>query len=210
MNIPENYFIYINIAIVAIYLTFIIVGLTKGLVYEIASIFYTLFSFAISWFAAPVLASSYPIVNLEKISEEFSLLTKFINANSIIDTLIYFVIVFLILKLLYIVLSLLLKSFNKVPVLGGINRLLGGVFGLVNGTLVILVLSILLTLPIFKNGQEVRENTFFKYVNNISVKVNDYIIENIDLKKYQTDSSIDIEQYREQLKEWLSNLNKDE
>ena len=209
MKIDETYFIYINIAIVAIYLGFIITGFVKGLVYELASIFYTLFSVAIAWFVSPVLASTYPIVNLEKISSELAMLSKFFDANSLLDTIIYFVIIFLLLKVVYVLLSIILKKFNDVPVLGGVNRLLGGVVGFINGTLVILAISLLLSLPIFKNGSEIKEKTFFKYVETISKTCSEYIIDKIDLNKYVVDETFDVDTYRDQLKDWLLNSDRD-
>lgn len=210
MIIPENYFIYINILIGIIYLLFIIVGYIKGFLYEIISLLYTGFSILVAWFISPVLANLYPLVKLENINEEANLINKFINVNSIADFIIYFVIVFLILKLIYVLISLIVKAFNKVPVLGKINKLLGGLFGIINATLITLAISLVFTLPIFKNGNEIREKTILKHISEISVRINNAFIENIKLEDYIVDSSFDVEGARQALKTWLESLNNNE
>lgn len=207
MIISEKYFIYINILIGIIYLLFIIVGYIKGLLYEIVSLIYTGFSILVAWFAAPVLASLYPLIKLEEINKEAGLINKFVNVDSIADFLIYFVIIFLALKLVYVLVSLIVKAFNKVPVLGKINKLLGGLFGIINATLVTLAISLLLNLPIFKNGNEIREKTYLKHISEVTSKINNTIIENINLEDYIVDSSFDVEGARQVLKTWLESLN---
>ena len=177
--------------------------------YEVLSIAYTAISLLIAWFVSPVLANMYPLIKVETLSNELSLINKVININSLLDTIVYFVIVFFVLKLLYLIISLIVKSFNKVPVLGTINKILGGVCGIINATLVTLAISLLFTLPIFKNGSEIREKTVLKYVDTYSTKALELFVENIDLNKYVVDSSFDVDLARDGLKEWLTSL-KDE
>ena len=205
MNIPKEFFIYINIFIFALYLVFIFIGYKKGFLYELISLIYTVLALGAAWFLAPVLASVFPIVDLGKMSGgQYQVISDMLNLNSIVNILIYFLLIFLILKLLYVFISLLLKSLNKIPVVGSFNQILGAIFGFINATIIVLSLSMLCSLPIIKNGEEIREGTILKLISTYSDKALNYVMKQIG--SYKLDESIsefDIESYREDLKQWI-------
>ena len=208
MSIPNNCFIYINALIVLIYLTFIIIGYKKGFLFELISLIYTAVSIVISWFLAPVFAGMFPIVILSNMNVEAQLVSKLINIDAISNTVIYFVAIFFILRLFYFLISLLLKGMNKLPVIGKFNKILGGLFGIVNATFVTIIFSMLLNLPIIDNAVEVRNNTFFKYVSEYSNTALSYIVENVDLDGIKAKfDSFDVDNARDDFKAWLE-LNK--
>ena len=127
MAIPENCFIFISGFIVVIYVAMIYIGYKRGLLYELLSFLYTAASVVIAWFMSPVLASLYPFFDISVIDEKYQMLNKIYDFNGLLNTIAYFVIIFLLLKLLYIVISLLVRSLNKIPVIGSLNQLLGGI-----------------------------------------------------------------------------------
>lgn len=188
-----------------------IIGYTKGFLYELLSILYSLISALVSWFLAPVLANVYPILNIDNLNKETQILNKFIDLSTILNTLIYFVIVFLILKLLYILIAFVLKGMNRVPVIGKFNQILGVFAGIFNATLIALALSMLLTLPVFKNGDEIKNGTIFKYISEYSDRVLSYIVDNVDLDnvKRQFDS-FDIDNARTEFKYWIESKKNNE
>ena len=53
----------------------------------------------------------------------------------------------------------IIKMLGKVPLVKQVNQLLGGVFGLVNTGIWLIVFSIILMSPFFENGQQVIEAT---------------------------------------------------
>ncbi|MBQ5552906.1 MAG: CvpA family protein, partial [Erysipelotrichaceae bacterium] len=113
MVIPESFFIGISIFIVAIYLLMIYLGYKRGLLYELVSLLYTALALFIAWFAAPVLASLFQLFDISKVSDKYAFLNKVLNLNSLLNTAAYFLIIFLIMRLLYLFISLLVKGFNK-------------------------------------------------------------------------------------------------
>ena len=204
MNIPNTYFIYINIGIILVYLLFIIIGYKKGFLFELVSLIYSVLSCLIAWFVSPVLASTYPIVKLAELQSDTDLISKLINLDAISNTIIYFVIVFLVLKLVYLLLAFILKGINKVPVIGKFNKLLGGLAGIINATIVVLILSTLLNLPIFENGNQIKKETFFIYVHEYSQNALKYVLDNVDLNNIKKQfKDFDIESARNDFKEWL-------
>jgi len=206
MNISSNLFLYINIFIAILYLFLIIIGYKKGFIYELVSLAYTAISVMISWFLAPVLGKLYPIVKLSNTNIEAQLVSKFVNIDAILNTILYFIIVFVILRIFYIVLSFLLKGMNKIPVIGKFNQILGGLMGIVNATIISLVLSFLLSLPVFKNGEEVRKNTVFKYITKYSDKLVTYAVDNLNLDNIDNYfDNFDIDTARDDFSDWLEN-----
>lgn len=207
MIIPDSFILYINIAIVCIYVLFIVLGYIKGFLYELIGLLYTIASVIISWIVAPIFASLYPIINISDLSKEISIISKFFDINSLINTAIYFIICFLVLKLVHVLITLILKLFNKIPVLGTTNKILGGLFGIVNATLVTIALSLLLSLPIFSNGNYIKEKTYFKLVSNLTSEAINLIVDNIDLSKFtNTSLSIDLNSTRDLIKTWFESF----
>ena len=211
MSIPTNIFPFINIFIVILYIALIIIGYTKGFLFELLSLAYTLISLLIAWIISPVFANIYPIIKLENISNETQLMSKLVNLDAIVNTVLYFVIVFLVLKVFYWILAVVLKGMNKLPVIGTFNKLLGALFGVINATLITFMLSLLLSLPVIKNGNEVKNGTLFKYISNYSQVALNYVIENVDLDniKKQFDN-FDIDSARDEFKQWLELNSKNE
>ena len=209
MSIPENSYLFINLFILAIYLFLMIIGYMKGFLYQIINIVYTVFCVAVAWFASPVLAELFPLISIDKIDSQYSLLNSFFNLDRILNTAAYFVIVFLVLKVIYIFIALLTKSLNKIPVLGKLNKILGMIVGILNATIIVFALSMLLSLPLFKNGKEVKENTVFRYIEKYTNQAVSVIAEKIVAKSGEL-KDIDVESYRRQFYDWLSSLGNNE
>lgn len=205
MTVPSEYFLYINIFIFALYLVFIFIGYKKGFLYELISLIYTALAIGAAWFVSPVLASVFPIVDLNTVSGgQYQMLSTMLNLNSIVNIVIYFLLVFLVLKLIYVFISLLLKSMNKIPVIGSFNQILGAVFGFINATLIVLSLSMLCSLPILKNGEEIKEGTVLKLITTYSDQALNFIMKEIGSYNLKQEvSDFDVESYREDLKQWI-------
>ncbi|MBO7677009.1 MAG: CvpA family protein [Erysipelotrichaceae bacterium] len=205
MNVPSEYFIFINIFIIALYAVIIFFGYKKGFLYEMISLVYTALALGAAWFVAPVLASVFPIIDLSKFSNgQYQMINNMLNLNSIVNIVIYFLITFLVLKVVYVLIALLLKSMNKIPVIGDFNQVLGAAFGFVNATIIVLSLSMLCSLPIIKNGEEIKEKTILKYITTFSDKALDLVIKEVGNTNIKPDfSDFDVDSYREDFKQWI-------
>ena len=209
MSVPENSYLYINLFILAIYVFLMIIGYMKGFLYQVINIIYTVLSLAVAWFVSPVLAELFPLISIETIDEQYKLLNSLFNLDRLLNTAAYFVIVFLLLKILYIFISLITKSLNKIPVLGKVNKVLGMIAGILNATIIVFALSMLLSLPLFKNGREVKENTVFKYIEKYTNNAISFIAEKIVVYKGDL-KDVDIDSYRKEFSDWLSSFGKNE
>lgn len=206
MVIPESFFIFISIFIIALYIALMIIGYNKGLLYELVSLAYTGLSLGLAYFAAPVLASLFPLIDMKNIAKDMAILVDLLNLNEILNIVAYFLIIFLLLKIVYIFISILVKSLNKIPVIGKVNKSFGALFGIINATIITLVITMLLSLPLFKNGNEVKEKTILKYVNSLSQDVLTFITSRISEKTIAEGINLDIEAYRIEFKKWLQSL----
>lgn len=168
MDIGSNFILYINIGILILFIALIIIGYSKGFLLQLLSLLYTIASLTAAWFLSPVLAEKYPIIHLDKINSEYKLISEFLHLDNIINVVIYFIIIFFVLKLIYIILSVILKGVNKIPVVGKLNKVLGAMLGCVNAILISVLIGMLLTLPIFKNGKEIKDKTVLKYTDGIA------------------------------------------
>ncbi|MBR4461008.1 MAG: CvpA family protein [Erysipelotrichaceae bacterium] len=207
MIIPQNLFIFITLFIIALYIVMIIIGYTKGFLYELISLVYTAFSVLVAWFLSPVLAKLFPLINTEKLGQ-YKIMIDLFHLEEILNIVAYFVIIFLVMKIFYIFISMLVKSLNKLPVVGKLNKILGAFSGVINATLITLAISMLFTLPIFKNGDAVREQTILKYINSFTASAYSFVMEKIATDQLKIDlKDLKVDELREQFKEWILQFN---
>lgn len=200
MNIPQETFVFIDIFIGLIFLIFIIKGFKNGLVYELINLGFFVISIIASWIVAPILGGKVAIFDVTKTID-----TPFIDLssiNSIINTFIWFVILIVVINFVYMIIKPIFKKFSKIPLLGFANKILGSCINIIYAFLVTLIISMLFTFPVFKNGKDVIDNTVLKYADDVSGVVTKLIIKNIDLSKIDT-NNFSIEETRQELLDWL-------
>ncbi len=195
---------YVNIGIIVFYALMMFFCFKNGFLYGFLELVYTGVSIAAAFFLSPFFSSMFPLVTLEKLGipdPTFGL----VNIEPILNTVVYFILIVLLLKLVGIFITPLFKNISKIPVIGFFNRLLGLVLGFINATVIILVLGMMLNTPLFKNGQQIREETYFRYVDAYSKVAMNYISENADLSAFKEKiQNFDIDEARDAFREWLS------
>ena len=194
MVISSAYFTYLNLALIVLYLAFIVIGYKNGLILQIVDLVYNILALFIGYFLAPILASHFPIVKLDEVYMALKL-------NVLMDTLIYMIIVFILLKLLYLIIKPLFGFVSKIPLIGFVNDIGGALMGIVNATIVVLLFCMLLNTPLFKNGNEVKEKTYLKTINGLSYKALEYSMDHFKFENEFKD--FDIDKTRMAFDKWL-------
>lgn len=194
MVISSAYFTYLNLALIILYLAFIVIGYKNGLILQIIDLVYNILALFIGYFLAPILASHFPIVKLDEVYMALKL-------NILMDTLIYMIIVFILLKLLYLIIKPLFGFVSKIPLIGFVNDIGGALMGIVNATIVVLLFCMLLNTPLFKNGNEVKEKTYLKTINGLSYKALEYSLDHFKFENEFKD--FDIDKTRMAFDKWL-------
>ncbi len=197
MLIPNEYFLYINVAIVVSLILFALIGYKNGLLLQVVDLIFNCLAIFISWFISPILASHFPLIKLDEVYTA-------LNINVLMDTVIYCVVVFLILRFLYIFIKPLFRFVSKIPLIGFINKLGGFFFGIINCLIVLSLLSMLLNTSIFSNGAEIKNDTYFKYCDTLTNKAIEITLKhvNFDALKKEADN-FDVDKSREEFEKWL-------
>ena len=194
MVISSAYFTYLNLALIILYLAFIVIGYKNGLILQIVDLVYNILALFIGYFLAPILASHFPIVKLDEVYMALKL-------NILMDTFIYMIVVFILLKLLYLIIKPLFGFVSKIPLIGFVNDIGGALMGIVNATIVVLLFCMLLNTPLFKNGNEVKEKTYLKTINGLSYKALEFSMDHFDFQNEFKD--FDIDKTRMAFDKWL-------
>ncbi len=194
MVISSAYFTYLNLALIILYLAFIVIGYKNGLILQIVDLAYNILALFIGYFLAPILASHFPIVKLDEVYMALKL-------NILMDTFIYMIVVFILLKLLYLIIKPLFGFVSKIPLIGFVNDIGGALMGIVNATIVVLLFCMLLNTPLFKNGNEVKEKTYLKTINGLSYKALEYSMDHFKFENEFKD--FDIDKTRMAFDKWL-------
>lgn len=197
MNISQEYFMFVNIAIILIYVVFGIVAFKNGFLYQLISLIFNGLSLVAAWFLGPILAKLIPLVKMD-------------NSNGLIDfspyinSLIYMVIVFIALRIIYLIIKPAFKKVSDIPILGGINKIGGFLIGLINATIIVVLLSLLLNTKIISNGQEIKEKTILKYSDTITDYALKLSVEHLNIENFKNKiEDFDVDEYRQQFIEWL-------
>ncbi len=197
MVISSSYFIYVNLVLLILYLTSLIVGYKNGLILQIVDLIFNIVALFVAYFISPILASHFPLVKLDEVYMA-------LNLNTLIDMLIYIVIVFLILKIVYILIKPLFASVSKIPLVGFVNRIGGALVGIINATIIVLLFCMLLNTPIFKNGQDIKNGTYLKVVNNLSYKALEFSMDHINIDLISKEiKDFNIDESRTAFEKWL-------
>ncbi len=132
MNLPhlDIQLGWVDIALLAVFGLSVLVGLWRGFTFEIVSLLGWLVAFVIANTAGPWLAQVLPIG----------------TADSPLRLWIGYVLVFVVVLLTCTVLARLLRALIAATPLSIIDRLLGGVFGLVRGMVILVVVGVLVSL----------------------------------------------------------------
>ena len=201
MDIPSNYYIVVDIIVVAIFALCIIFSYKNGILYELLSMFFIVISLFLGYFFAPLVAKRLYLVTSELETNPL------INKDMIyytINVIIWFVILSIVFILLFLLIKPIFKKVTKIPVVGWVDKLFGIIFGFIKAIIVCSLLSCLLNTTIVNNGKEVKENTLIKYVDNLSSKVVSIVVKNIDYSVIgENISDIDIENTRKVFEQWL-------
>ena len=197
MIIPNECFLYVDIAIITILLLSAFIAFKKGFLLQIISVIYTLVSIFLSWFVSPILAANFPLIKFEETYQN-------VNVTPIVNSFIYCVIFFVFLKIIYCFIEPLFKSVSDIPLIGFFNKIGGFVLGLLNGLLIVLLIGTLLNTPLVKNGKEVKENTIYKYTESLTNTCVKIMIDNINLEALKNKvSNFDVKKGREALNIWM-------
>lgn len=157
MIIPRDIFLFIDIAVIALYIIKMMVSGKRGFVLELLDMCSLIVSVIIAYMYSPVLSSK---VNLIPKSVDFTgvpMLNDYIRMN--VNHMAWFILIVIVLKLVCLVLKPVGELISKIPLLKDVNAIAGVFLSWVTSTIWVLFICFILGLPLFKNGQTVMNST---------------------------------------------------
>ena len=132
MNLPDPdiQLGWVDLVLLGVFVLSVLVGLWRGFVFEIVSLLGWLLAYVIANSAGPFLADLIPLGSTDPQVRLWAA----------------YIVVFLLVLLICTLLARLLRALVSATPLSFVDRLLGGVFGVARGTLILVVVATLVTL----------------------------------------------------------------
>lgn len=189
MKIPESYIPLINIGLVVWLLIAIIMGYKKGFLWQLVRLLGLLVCVAVSWIVAPGLAK---LINLfPKAWAPFANTSVGMIVYERINFLCWFIVVILIGLIILMIIGPLFKALTELPFLKQANGILGALLGIIRTFIFFMVVTYLLNSALIKNGKDIIEKSWVKYINMATDKVvaiiSNSFDENVAIQKLLSD-----------------------
>ena len=160
-SFPFEFIIYLN-AVLVLFLVFVIYrGYKKGMLLQLVGLISTFVSMIIAWIFSDVFMNVFHFVTYNT-TGVFSL-DNFVTENA--NRLIWFVVLFVVIRLLMMVLTPIASLISKLPLIKQVNSAFGAVFSLITYLIYVVLIVLFLSTPIIKNGNQIIENTFLRTVD---------------------------------------------
>lgn len=169
MLFPIDKVIFINAAIIVLFIWALIYGYKKGFLILLLGLLGTIVSLFIAYlFSAPV-AERFPLFALQQVVSTNQTIQDFF-ANRF-NQLIWFFIIFIFLKIFTMVLRPIIRAITTIPGVKQLNSLGGLISSVFLYYLQLLLVCFLLTFPLIKNGNEVISESWLNPIQASSTAV---------------------------------------
>lgn len=186
MTLIDNSYLIVNIFLIVFLIYSVNKGYKRGLVLQILGLFSMLIAATIAWVFYIPFGSLYAVLPKSLAPFQNTNLSSFFYEKS--NAFLWFVIIFLLAFFIIKLLAKVLNIITKTPGINFINRMLGVVFSLINYTLIVGFLIFVLSLPFFKEGNQIIDNSYLRYNEEIINQVQPLIIK--PLKQLQSTQKI--------------------
>lgn len=175
MVIESQTYMVINAAVLILAAIQILIGVKRGFLIQLMDCVGLLLSLFAAWLFSPVLAEWVAIVPASLNPARDTVLGLWVYG--LMNQIVWFIAVFILCKLILLLVRPVVKMLGKIPLVKQANQLLGGLFGLVNTGIWLVVFSILLMLPFFENGQQVIDATLLSMPGKAAAVINEKLLE---------------------------------
>lgn len=175
MVIESQTYMVINAAVLILAAIQILIGVKRGFLIQLMDCVGLLLSLFAAWLFSPVLAEWVAIVPASLNPARDTVLGPWVYG--LMNQIVWFIAVFILCKLILLLVRPVVKMLGKIPLVKQANQLLGGLFGLVNTGIWLVVFSILLMLPFFENGQQVIDATLLSMPGKAAAVINEKLLE---------------------------------
>ena len=173
-TLQENWAIYFSAFVVIFFVLKAAQGYNTGILRRLIGLVGSIISYWIAWILCGVFAKYINIISVKSLGlagTPFEAIAK-----TYVNQIAWFILLFLVLRILFFVVDRIAKGVHKVPGLHAVSALLGAAFGVLEAFVWMVVITVLLHTPLFKNGSYIVENSLIKQVNQVTEMVaKDYL-----------------------------------
>lgn len=175
-EIPFDYLMFVNAILILLFVVVLYRGYKEGMMLQVVNLVNTFVAGVVAWLFSDVFANMYQFMSYSKTGLDS--IDKFLSMH--INRLIWFVVLFIAIRLLMMVLKPIAAVISKMPLIKQVNSVLGALFSIVTYFIYLLLLIYFLSLPIIKNGTDVIRNSFLKNVNEVAQPILGFLDEKIE------------------------------
>lgn len=161
---PSEFLPYVSIVLVIWLLIDIYRGYKRGLILQVVDLVSTFVALFAAWILAPVFEKIYSFVEVS--GNGYVTISQLVGQQA--NRLIWVVVLFIIIRIALLVIKPIASLISKMPLVKQVNSSVGGVFSILYFFIKLVILTVILTTPVVKNGNEVIEKTPLKYVQQVS------------------------------------------
>ena len=173
-TLQENWAIYFSAFVVIFFILKAAQGYNTGILRRLIGLVGSVISYWIAWILCGVFAKYINIVSVKSLGISGTPFEAI--AKTYVNQIAWFILLFLVLRMLFLVVDRIAKGVHKVPGLHAVSALLGSAFGVLEAFVWMVVITVLLHTPLFKNGSYIVENSLIKQVNQVTELVaKDYL-----------------------------------
>ncbi|CAM3511807.1 CvpA family protein [Erysipelothrix anatis] len=206
ITFPSDWMIYLNGVIIIWFLIDLYRGYKRGMLLQIVDVVGTFVALFAAWLLSPAFSKVITFVKLD--GNGLVTINQFVGNQ--VNRLIWFVILFVVIRILLLLVTPLASFISKMPLIKQVNSAIGGVFAVVMFGVKLMIAILLLSTPLIINGQDVVNNTWLKQVNEVGqpvlVFVDDFIIRNDAIQSIIMEQKLPDEQEQAMVK-WLTDNN---
>ena len=173
-TLQENWAIYFSAFVVIFFILKAAQGYNTGILRRLIGLVGSIISYWIAWILCGVFAKYINIISVTSLGLSGTPFEAI--AKTYVNQIAWFILLFLVLRILFFVVDRIAKGVHKVPGLHAISAILGAAFGVLEAFVWMVVITVLLHTPLFKNGSYIVENSFIKQVNQVTEMIaKDYL-----------------------------------
>ena len=173
-TLQENWAIYFSAFVVIFFVLKAAQGYNTGILRRLFGLVGSIISYWIAWILCGVFAKYINIVSAKSLGLSGTPFEAI--AKTYVNQIAWFILLFLVLRILFFVVDRIAKGVHKVPGLHAVSALLGAAFCVLEAFVWMVVITVLLHTPLFKNGSYIVENSLIKQVNQVTEMVaKDYL-----------------------------------
>ena len=173
-TLQENWAIYFSAFVVLFFVLKAAQGYNTGILRRLIGLVGSIISYWIAWILCGVFAKYINIISVKSLGLSGTPFEAI--AKTYVNQIAWFILLFLVLRILFFVVDRIAKGVHKVPGLHAVSALLGAAFGVLEAFVWMVVITVLLHTPLFKNGSYIVENSLIKQVNQVTEMVaKDYL-----------------------------------